>query len=81
MELIDDDSLRSVDNERSPVGHAGNRTEVDLLFRNGVKFASVSVFINVIRSQSRLDFQRKLISRTSELAFIHIVLRLSDGIT
>ena len=76
MQLADDHSLRSVNDERAVICHQGDIAEEDFLLLDVPHGFRARFRILVINRQAHGDFQRRGISHPAFLALSHVIFQL-----
>ena len=80
LELVDDDTLRAVDDERALFGHQRQRAEVDILFLAVAEGAVARALFHIVHVKADLDADRCLVGQPLGNAFRLIVLGFADFI-
>ena len=78
LELVDDDALGAVDDERAFFGHERHGAEIDDLFLDVADGAVFRLFIHVVHDQADLDAQGRLEGQALGDALGHVVFRFAD---
>ena len=82
VKLRHDDALRTVDNERTVVGHQRDLAKENVLFLNVADRRDVGLGVLVINRQADLDLERNAVRHSAFLTFLLIVLMLeADRLT
>ncbi len=82
MELRNDDALRSVDDERTVLGHQRDVAEEDFLFLGIPHVLDTGVGVFVVDEEAERDLQRNAVGHATLLALLDRVFHLQiDGVT